>query len=157
LARSAGCRGSSTPFLVDLSTANAGVFTETITLAATGSNASGYSAALSGETLEVTGTVLPAASLANPVINNGTTIALPDAHVGSPPNDQTYLDISNTGSDVLSGYVAGTSGAAYGNGAFQQLPPGDSDSSDIAVGVNNTRTASGPAASRSISARAATT
>ena len=39
---------------------------------------------------------------------------------------------------MLSGYVAGTSGAAYGNGAILQLPPGDDDSSDIAVGLNNT-------------------
>ena len=59
LVRSAGlAAGGNAPFAVDLSTANAGVFTETITLAATGSNASGYSAALPGETLEVTGTVL---------------------------------------------------------------------------------------------------
>ena len=44
--------------MVTLATGTTGTFSETITLAATGSNASGFSAALPSETLTVTGTVV---------------------------------------------------------------------------------------------------
>jgi hypothetical protein len=132
--------GASTQLGIDLSTANAGVFTQTITLAVTDANASGFSEVLPGETINVTGTVLSNAVLANPVINNGTTIVLPDAHVaiGGTPNDQTTLSIGNTGNAPLSAIVLSTAGAAYAGGAISQLAPGATDSADIAAGVNNT-------------------
>ena len=46
--------------IVSLSTSTAGVFTETILLSSSGTNASGYSGALAAETLTVTGTVTAA-------------------------------------------------------------------------------------------------
>ncbi len=130
--------GNSTPFAVDLSTANSGVFSETVTLAANGANASGYSEALAGQTLVVTGTVLPTSDLANPVINTSTPIVLADAHVATVENDRTLLSISNTGSAALSAVVNGTTGNAYGSGEIDNLAIGGTDASDIAVGLNNT-------------------
>ena len=47
--------------MVTLATGTTGTFSETITLAATGSNASDFSAALPSETLTVTGTVVSGA------------------------------------------------------------------------------------------------
>jgi hypothetical protein len=132
--------GGTTPFSVDLSTTNSGVFSQTITLAATDSNASGYSEALAGETIDVVGTVLGNAQLAQPVINTPTPIALADAHVapGNTPTDLVDLSISNDGSATLSGSVGGVTGTAYGSGSFSQLAPGGSNTTSIAVGVNNT-------------------
>ena len=132
--------GGTTPFSIALSTANAGVFTQTLTLAATDFNASGYSEALAGETIVVTGTVLSAAQLAKPVINTATPIELPDAHVatGGRPDDQTTISISNTGSAVLSASVSSTTGDAYANGSIIQLAAGATDTTDIVAGVNNT-------------------
>ena len=46
--------------IVSLATTTAGTFSETITLTAAGSNASGYSGALPTETLTITGTITPA-------------------------------------------------------------------------------------------------
>jgi hypothetical protein len=51
--------GGTAPLAIDLNTADSGTFNQTITLSATDSNPSGYDAALSGLTIEVTGTVVP--------------------------------------------------------------------------------------------------
>ncbi len=131
--------GGSTAFSVDLSTANAGVITQTITLAASGSNASGYNGVLQSETVVVVGTVVAAGQLAVPQINEPSPIVLADAHVAAlVANDQTTLDIGNTGSAALSAAVLSATGAAYGSGAFSGLAPGLSDTTSIVAGLNNT-------------------
>ena len=131
--------GGTTPFTVDLSTVNAGVFTQTITLAATDSNAAGFSEALPSETLVVTGTILSSTALAAPQINEPSPIVLPNVHVaGLVENDQTVISITNIGSSALSGAVSSASGNAYGSGAFSGLAPGATDTTDIVAGLNNT-------------------
>ena len=52
-----GAGQADTAPVVTLNTDNAGTFSETITLAATGSNASGFSGALPDQVLTITGTV----------------------------------------------------------------------------------------------------
>jgi hypothetical protein len=130
--------------MVTLSTGNAGVFSETITLAATGSNTSGYSAALPGETLTVTGTIAagpggigePAPAIAS-VVPSGT-IDFGAVHVGGTADQ--ILSISNTataGAASLDGSVESTTGAATSNdGAFTGLAPGAPASTAIDVGIN---------------------
>ncbi len=54
-----GAGQTADPATVTLSTSTAGTFSETITVHASGSNASGYYGALADETLTVTGTVVP--------------------------------------------------------------------------------------------------
>ena len=117
--------GGTSPFSIELSTANAGVFTQTITLTPTDSNAAGFSEGLTAETIVATGTVLSDSLLAQPVIN-GT------------PDDQTTLSISNVGADVLSASVSGTTGNAYASGSFSDLATGGTDQIDIVAGVDNT-------------------
>jgi autotransporter passenger strand-loop-strand repeat protein len=56
--------GASATPTVSLSTAQAGTFTETVTLAASGSNASGYTGALAPEVISVVGTVVNAPTVA---------------------------------------------------------------------------------------------
>ena len=123
-------------FTIDLSTAHAGVFHQTITLQATGANSSGYSGALAGQTINVTGTVLSASSLAQPVINSGTSILLGDAHVSISRTDQTALSISNVGQDTLSASVVSATGSAYGTGTISQLGTGATDATSLVVGLN---------------------
>jgi hypothetical protein len=129
--------------MVTLSTNDAGTFSETITLAATGSNASGYSAALPGETLTVTGTVAaapggtgaPAPAIAS-VLPTGT-IDFGAVHVGTLA--QESLSISNTastGAASLDGSVASVIGDATANGSFTDLAPGAPASTAISVGIN---------------------
>ncbi|MGA3402999.1 MAG: choice-of-anchor D domain-containing protein, partial [Acetobacteraceae bacterium] len=134
--------GDSTPLSIDLSTANAGTFSQTITLAADSTNPDGPSP-LTGETIVVVGTVLSTAVLAAATINEPSPIVLPDVHVASlVANDQIALDISNTGSDVLSGFVSSATGSAYGSGTITDLPIGQSDTTDIIAGLNNTQAGS---------------
>ena len=131
--------GGSAPLSVDLSTVNAGVFTQTVTLSGTDANAAGFSQVLAGKTLVVTGTVQPNMQLAQATINEPSPIVLPDVHVASPiANDQTTVSITNTGSSALSGSVISASGAAFGRGAFSGLASGATDSSSIIAGLNNT-------------------
>jgi hypothetical protein len=131
--------GGTTPLSIQLSTANAGVFTQTITLAATDSNAAGFNEVLAGQTLVVTGTVLSTAQLAQATINEPTPIVLPDVHVAPlVENDQTTVSISNTGSAALSGAVLSATGDAYGAGAFSGLGVGLTNTTSIVAGLNNT-------------------
>ena len=134
--------GDSTPLTIDLSTVNAGIFTQTITLTADSTNPAGASQ-LANETIVAIGTVLAPASLAQPVINEPSPIVLPDVHVASlVPNDQIALDIGNTGSDTLSGFVSAATGDAYGSGTIAALAPGLTDTADIIAGLNNTQAGS---------------
>jgi hypothetical protein len=96
---------------VTLSTGTAGSFTETITLDPTGSNAGGYSAALSPETLTITGTVV----VSPPVL---TTL------VGQPVDGST-IEVQGTGAvgDSITLYADGNttpvgSGMVGATGAF---------------------------------------
>jgi hypothetical protein len=68
-----GAGGADTAPTLTLGTASDGVFTETVTLTATDSNTAGYSAALAGQTLTVTGTI---ADLPPPVINVAPTLTV---------------------------------------------------------------------------------
>ena len=82
---------------VTFNTGTAGVFTETLVVSPTGSNASGYSAALAAETITVTGTI----------VSNGTTYTLtgaPTTIAGTTGND-TINATSNTlnSHDTISG------------------------------------------------------
>ncbi|HEY1935546.1 MAG TPA: VWD domain-containing protein [Acetobacteraceae bacterium] len=131
--------GASSPVAIDLSTVNAGVFSQTLTLVGNDANASGFSEALTAETVVVTGTVLADTELAQAAINEPSPIVLPDAHVASlVANDQTTLDISNIGSAQLAASVVSATGDAYGSGSFTGLAPGGTDATDILAGLNNT-------------------
>ncbi len=124
--------------IISLDTGTGGTFTETITLAATGSNPSGFSQVLPAETLTVTGTVaLLAIAPAIASVSPTGPIDFGKVHVGDAAN-QT-LDISNTataGSASLDGSVQSTSGDAAGSGAFTGLAPGAPASTAIGVGIN---------------------
>ena len=73
---------------VTLNTGTAGVFTETLVVASTGSNASGYSGALTPETITVSGTVVSTGS-------TYTLTAAPMTIVGTTGND-TFNATTNT-------------------------------------------------------------
>ncbi len=136
--------------MVTLATGTTGTFSETITLAATGSNAGGFSAALPNETLTVTGTVVasgggtgtPAPAVAS-VAAAGTiafsagTIDFGAVHVGATA--QESLAVSNTataGAAALDGSVAGTLGSATASGSFSGLAAGAPASTAVGVGLN---------------------
>ena len=78
---------------VDLPAINTGTFVETLTLTETDTNSGGFSEILPTQTVVVVGTIVPDNDLANPVIDNGPTILLPDAHAGSA--DTAPLSITN--------------------------------------------------------------
>jgi hypothetical protein len=131
--------GQVTPFSVDLSTANTGTFSETITLAGIDGNSSGFSLAQDA-TLVVTGTAAPVAVAQ---INTPTPIVLPDAHVatGGTPDDTVPLSVANAGTTAAPGLFAAVTtltGGAYGSGRISDLGAGETDDSSIVVGVNNT-------------------
>ena len=124
--------------MVTLSTDGAGIFAETITLAATGSNSSGYAAALPGETLTVTGTV--AASSFVPAIADVLTASPIDfGAVHLEATGQQALDIENAasaGAASLDASVLSVNGDATASGSFNDLAPGATDSTDIVAGIN---------------------
>jgi T5SS/PEP-CTERM-associated repeat protein len=111
---------------ISLTTGTLGVFTETITLVATGSNASGFSAALPREVLTVTGTVVPGArtlvwtgggntDFANPLNWNDTTSGTNPA-LKAPNAIDTALFGSGGGGITGSGVASALSFA--GNGTW---------------------------------------
>jgi T5SS/PEP-CTERM-associated repeat protein len=114
--------GSTAPTIA-LSAAKAGVFTETVTLLASGSNGSGYLGVLPAETLTVTGTVTPQArtlawtgatdtNLGNALNWNDTTAGRnPSASAPGVTDDATF---DGTGGGITGqGTVAGLS---FGSG-----------------------------------------
>ena len=133
-----GAGQADTAPVVTLNTDNAGTFSETITLAATGSNGSGFSGALPDQVLTITGTVAaltfaPAAASVSPA----SPINLGNVHIGDAA-DQT-LSISNTataGAASLDGSVKSQSGDASGTGTFTGLAPGAAASTAISVGID---------------------
>jgi hypothetical protein len=131
--------GSTSQFTVDLSTVNNGVFMQQIVVSATGANNSGYAQALAGQTIVVTGTVGVATDTAVPVINTPTVIALPDIHVGGTANpaELQAVSITNAGSAGLYVLPNPPTGHAVARGSIQDLAPGGTDASDIAVGIDD--------------------
>ena len=134
IASGLGAGQTDTGSSVSLSTASAGTFTETLTLNATGSNASGYSGALTPITLTVTGTVIGSAV---PVLNSASTVNFGDVHVGQVAT--TTLSLSNAGAagsaslDVTPGVVNGAVGVS---GAISQLAAGATDASSITASLS---------------------
>jgi hypothetical protein len=99
--------------VVTLNTGSVGVFSETITLAGTGSNASGYSGALTTETVTVTGTV-SLSNYATAIATLGTTsLNFGKVHVGANANQSVGITNTATGAlvDLLTGGTATNSGA----------------------------------------------
>ncbi len=110
-----------------------GVFRETVTLDATGSNASGYSGALADETVTIVGTLAGA----NPVLNTPQTSVLSVVRVGE--TDQEAVSITNdvpAGGPALNASVGAVSGDATASGAFTALAAGATDDSSIVVGLD---------------------
>jgi hypothetical protein len=98
---------------VTLNTGSVGVFSETITLLGTGSNASGYSGALTTETVTVTGTV-SLSNYATAIATLGTTsLNFGNVHVGANANQSVGITNTATGAlvDLLTGGTATNSGA----------------------------------------------
>jgi hypothetical protein len=99
--------------VVTLNTGSVGVFSETITLAGTGSNASGYAGALTAETVTVTGTV-SLSNYATAIATLGTTsLNFGKVHVGANANQSVGITNTATGAlvDLLTGGTATNSGA----------------------------------------------
>ena len=105
-----------------LDTTNAGIFSEQITLAATGANASGYSAALAGQTLTVVGTVepVPAPTITAPgklaafatMATVLGSVSVADSNAGASPLTVTISDTTG----LLSAAAAGA-GQVSGQGS----------------------------------------
>ena len=126
--------GSDAPLDIGLFATTAGIYDETLSFAGADGNASGFSEALPGETLVVTGTVVPAAQ---PVLNTTTPINFGNVHQDT--TQQQTLSISNAapaGSAFLEASVIGTTGAATGFGSTPLLAPGATDDTDLLVGLN---------------------
>ena len=128
---------------ITLSTDTTGVFSETITLAGTASNAGGYSSVLPAETLTVTGSIAAsggggtvAASPAVATILTPTPVALGNVHVGASASEP--LSIENTataGAANLDASALSETGDATSAGVFSGVAPGTS-SSGVDVGIN---------------------
>lgn len=117
-----------------LSTVQAGNFSDTLTLHATGSNASGYSGALSDTTLNIVGKVFGAAQA---TVNSGSQIDFGNCHVGDIVN-QT-ISVTNSApagfSDALDASLSGLFPGVTGTGSITLLTAGSTDSTDIKIGV----------------------
>jgi hypothetical protein len=125
---------------VILNTDTAGVFTQQITLYGTGYNASGYNGALVPEVIDVSGTVVAAASYAPAVatLNTVGTVILPDQRIGGAPLS-TKLSITNNAtppSEKLDVTVGSSSGAVSATGTISLLRAGQTDTTGIAVSVS---------------------
>ena len=102
-----------------LSTTTAGTFTETVVLAGTGSNASGYSGVLTAETLTVTGTITPS------VFTTYALAAGPNAIIGA--NGRGDIFVASAGAlnsrDQLTGGTGANSVTLVGGGLFDVGAP----------------------------------
>ena len=111
-----GAGQSDTQPVVTLNSGVSGIFNETITLSATGSNATGYSGPVQTRTLTVTGTVTGG--------NTYTLTTGPDTVVGSPFND-TFLASQTTLSngDRIDGAGGTNTLVLQGGGKFDLRAP----------------------------------
>lgn len=117
---------------VKLDLSATGTFTETITVDPTSANASGYSGALTPETLTITGTVIaPAAT----TINTASPVEFGAVRVGDSAT--TALSITNTaaaGAGTLAASAGSAAGAGTVSGSFSHLGAGQTDATDVLVG-----------------------
>jgi hypothetical protein len=117
------------------SLAQAGTNFITITLDPVDTNVSGYTVAQPTQTLTIEDVVVPpAVATITP-----TSINFGDVHGGSTIGQA--LTISNTGSlgaENLDASIGSTGGAATGSGSFSELAQGQTDSTDIKVGLQTT-------------------
>ena len=113
-----GAGAKETSQAVTFNTGTGGVFSETITLAATGSNASNYSGALAAETLTVTGTVLVS-------IGQSYTLAVaPQTITGTTGNDTIYAAADTLNSrDSINGNAGIDTLVLTGGGVFDLGAP----------------------------------
>jgi len=110
---------------ITLNTGTAGVFSETITLAATSTNASGYAGALTAETLTVTGTVVasPAPAITAPGsvvlgVNQTATINPVSLSQGSVVAGETFTVTLGDTFGTLSVNTAGVTVTGEGSSAL---------------------------------------
>jgi GH24 family phage-related lysozyme (muramidase) len=112
-----GAGASETSQVVTLNTGTVGVFSETITLYGTGSNASNYSGTLAAETLTVTGTVVA-------IGQSYTLTAAPQTIVGTTGNDTFYASSTILNShDSIDGNAGADTLVLTGGGAFDLGAP----------------------------------
>jgi hypothetical protein len=121
---------------VMLTTSEAGVFTQQVTLDPTGYNAGGYSGTLAPEVITITGTVT---AQAEPVLNSNT-LTLPNQRVGSAllTNAVSFSNGATPPAESLDVTIAGTTGAASASGSINLLAAGQTDASDITAGISTT-------------------
>jgi len=121
---------------VSLATGTAGSFTETGTLFASGTNASGYLGTLTPEVVTITGSVVGTVAPAAAVINTATPFAFGAVHQNATVSEA--ISISNMATAPAAGLdgSATAGAAATASGSFSRLAPGGTDSTDILVGIN---------------------
>ena len=111
----AGGAGDTAP-TISLATGTTGTFTETITLDPTGSNASGYSGALTPETLTVTGQVIAALTVAvtinRSVINVANDTGTVTFTFSEAPVDFSLADVASADGTLSNLSGSGTSYSA---------------------------------------------
>ncbi len=116
-----GAGSVSTGHTVSLKTGNVGTFSETITVHASGSNASGYSGALTTDTFIVIGTVTSAAAIADtaavPAAGNAMSFLAPSAAAAAPQSGTL------TGAAAWTQLPALQSGALGGPGLLASTAP----------------------------------
>ena len=101
---------------ITLDTSHAGTFSETVTLYATGSNASGYSGALAAETITITGKVVPGLAVAQ--VNTASPVDFGKIRQGAASGIKP-IRVSNAAAatgEALDVSIAGVSGAATASG-----------------------------------------
>ena len=124
---------------VTLDTAQTGVFTEQVTLSASGSNASLYSGALAPEVVTITGTVVASAAMASASTVTPNPVNFGNVHVGATLSQP--LTIGNTAptsgaAETLDGSIGGASGSATTNGGSFTGLAADVSSTSLAVGLS---------------------
>jgi len=132
----AGQAGTATPVTVSLPTGTVGSFTETVTMFASGTNASTYLGPLTPEVVTVTGSVGPIAPAVATIVS-GTSVAFGVVHLASLANET--ISIRNGATAPAAGLdtsVAGVTGSATSSGSISLLAAGTTDSTDMLVGIN---------------------
>ncbi len=91
----------------------------------------------SGAIMAMCGPAMADSNASIPIINNGTTITLPDQHTGETAQTQA-LSITNIGqqTDSLNASVDSTSGGAFATGSISNLFGGLTDNTSLGVGVS---------------------
>jgi hypothetical protein len=112
-----GARKATGPITVSLASTAWGTFTETVTLNATGANASGYKGALAPETLTITGTILAA--------KQSFTLTTGKDTVAAANNDDTVTAAANTltSTDTIDGGAGVNTLTLAGGGGFDLRAP----------------------------------